>query len=327
MLSELQQESLFEPVLDFARRNLFRVQSGLKVGDVHEFLRLKDNREFSSYFYVVDEKDRLVGVVPAKSLLRENSDLYVSEIMERSPISLQAHATLLQAKRAFASNRLSSLPIVDQNSVLRGVIDRSIFRQMGLSYVPIDSCFGLLGFQLPLVARASYPAILAQRLPWLIVTIGGGILCALAVSIFSRTIESAISLCFYLPMIVGISQFVCMQSMMISSYRLMAQRVSFPQTLKWLGLEFFVAIIMGALSGLFVGCLSLTAGHEQLFHIVSYSVGCSVLLSGLIGSSLSTIFHLLDWETRIPSGPFAIAIVNLLSLICYLWIAQTLISQ
>ena len=75
------------------------------------------------YFYVVDDEDRLKGVIPAKSLLLSPPEARVDDIMLRHVIAIPAGATVLDACEFFVLHRFLAFPVVDANRRLLGAID------------------------------------------------------------------------------------------------------------------------------------------------------------------------------------------------------------
>jgi magnesium transporter len=71
-----------------------------------------------SIFYVVDEEDCLIGVIPTRRLLRARRQDKVSEVMIRPVISIPQAATVLDACEFFAIHKLFAFPVVDAEGKL-----------------------------------------------------------------------------------------------------------------------------------------------------------------------------------------------------------------
>src|SRR3989337_1668573 len=102
-----------EPVLNHIRKDFVRVVATDSVGEALARVQCSQAEGRIVYFYVVDEENRLQGVIPTRRLLLSSSDTPVAEIMERKVIALPSTATLLDACEFFTIHRLLALPVVD----------------------------------------------------------------------------------------------------------------------------------------------------------------------------------------------------------------------
>ena len=65
------------------------------------------------YFYVVDNDDRLVGVVPTRRLLASHLEQRISEVMIGPVITIPKRATVIEAYEFFVLHKLLAFPVVD----------------------------------------------------------------------------------------------------------------------------------------------------------------------------------------------------------------------
>ena len=104
------------------------------------------------YFYVVDDEDRLKGVIPAKSLLLSPPEARVADIMLRQVIAIPAGATVLDACEFFVLHRFLAFPVVDAERRLLGAIDVELYtdelHDLGRRQRPSDDLFQLIGVHL-----------------------------------------------------------------------------------------------------------------------------------------------------------------------------------
>ena len=80
-----------------------------------------------SYFYVVDDDERVQGVVPVRRLLLSPLDKRVEEIMVREVIALPKTATVLDACDFFILHRLLAFPVVDKERRILGIVDVELY--------------------------------------------------------------------------------------------------------------------------------------------------------------------------------------------------------
>lgn len=74
------------------------------------------------YFHVVDEKDKLLGVIDIKELFMAEDDDLLKNLMVEHVISLNPESTMKQAADAFMRYGFRALPVTDANGVILGVV-------------------------------------------------------------------------------------------------------------------------------------------------------------------------------------------------------------
>jgi len=86
------------------------------------FLREHHLKEHVHYLYVVDSENHLVGIVPVRDLIMHKADKKISEVMRKKIISVDESATKEDIGKLFTKYNLVSLPVVNQDNVLVGII-------------------------------------------------------------------------------------------------------------------------------------------------------------------------------------------------------------
>ena len=86
------------------------------------YQRLAKVKDVIMYLYIVDEQEKLAGVIDIKELLRANDEAFLKDIMVDKVISLTPESTLKEASEMFARYGFRALPITDENNKILGVI-------------------------------------------------------------------------------------------------------------------------------------------------------------------------------------------------------------
>ena len=89
--------------------------------EVKELLQYEDD-EFNSIF-IKDEKEEVIGVVSLKDLILNKPDVKVKEIMNEKTNSLRYDLDIDEAIEKCAKYDLMSIPVVDENEMLIGVVN------------------------------------------------------------------------------------------------------------------------------------------------------------------------------------------------------------
>jgi magnesium transporter len=78
--------------------------------------------ELLYYLYVLDDAERLNGVLSLRRVLAANPDQTVAEIMTASPISITADTSIKRLARLFFKYNFEALPVIDEEQKLQGVV-------------------------------------------------------------------------------------------------------------------------------------------------------------------------------------------------------------
>src|SRR5881397_4093906 len=114
-------------VADHARRDFPLLDADMTVGEALERIRREGIGERVIYFYAIDERKYLVGVVPTRRLLTAAPNTLLREIMVPRVITLPAEATVLEACEFFVLYKFLAFPVVDAGRRLIGIVDTDVF--------------------------------------------------------------------------------------------------------------------------------------------------------------------------------------------------------
>ncbi len=119
--SILQQQE--QKILNYATSRFLKISPDQTAGWAHEeYPRLTKGKVEIMYFYVVDEQDKLLGVLDIKELLQANDADLIKDIMITQVITLTPESTLKEASALFARYSFRAVPIVDGQYKILGVL-------------------------------------------------------------------------------------------------------------------------------------------------------------------------------------------------------------
>ena len=219
------QQRLEGPVRDHIRTNFLRLKQDWTVHDTINILRESELGDGIFYFYVIDEAERLVGVIPTRRLLISRADQLLSEIMVRRVVAIPHTATVFDACEFFVLHKFFALPVVDEQRRVIGVVDISLLTEEVLEVddtEKLEDVFEALGFHIAQLRNASPFTALRFRFPWLLATIASGMACAALSGVFARTLSEMLILAFFLPLVLGLGESVSIQSMALTIQALRA---------------------------------------------------------------------------------------------------------
>ena len=220
-----------------------------------ELLRHSQDIPDINYLYVVDDANRLTGVLPTRKLLHAPPEALVVDIMQRDPVSIPDGVTVMQAIQFFMEHKFLAYPVVDAEQRLVGVVDVTLFNRELLDVAKrrqIEDLFETLGVRVAKLAQASPFGAFRYRFPWLLATIASGSLCAVIADVFGDTLQKSIVIAFFLTLVLGLAEGMSVQSMSVTIQGLHAERLSWNSFFRNVRREGMAGVLLGIASGVLV---------------------------------------------------------------------------
>lgn len=282
------------------------------------------------YFYVVDDQDRLKGVIPTRRLLLSGPDRPLKEIMIAEVITISSHATVLDACEYFILHRLLAFPVVDEGFRLVGVIDIELYTEE-LSDLDrregSDELFQLIGVHLDALKQNSLRAAFANRFPWLLANVAGGLMAAFLTGAFELELQKAVALALFIPVVLALAESVSIQSVSLALRVLAGRKPKFIEILRKLRYELVTGFSLGMASGLVVAAVALLwLGQWPVALCILGGIAGSVTCASAIGMMMPNMVRLFNREPQVAAGPIALACTDMVTLLIYFLLARLLLA-
>lgn len=269
-----------------------------------------------SYIYIVDANGRLAGVAPLRSLLMARPQDPVHSIMVRNVTWLKTSSTLEDIAAMFQQYHFVSLPVVDDPGRLVGIVTLTAMkeaRQRGQEQV----LHGITGVD-PRERLKQTLVAARDRIPWITVTILGGLGCAFIAGIFQHTLEAIVVLGVFMPIVLALGESIGAQttSVVLSTF---AEGAGAPGELRaFLVKECLVGILAAAYSGLVVAASSLLwHGNPRLGLLIGGAVLVSVAWAAFLAVVIPGLMKRFRVNPAIASGPLVLALADFSTLLVY----------
>ncbi len=320
-----------ESVLNHLKNDFPKLLSSLTVGEALSQIHMTPISDKIVYFYVLDERGILIGVVPIRSLLSNPPDRFLIDIMIRNVITIPSSATLLEASQFFVDHKYLAFPVVDTNNIMLGVIDLTLFATEMVDITrrrEVDEVFETIGFRVASVNDKSAFMAFRYRFPWLLPTILTGSLCAILAGAFETTLAENLVITFFLTLMLGLGESVSIQSLTITIKSLSKK----PPELKWffsaLTKEFVTSLLLGIACALIVFTLVILWKHDfSAAMVISSSIILSLLIACSLGLAIPTLIHAMKLDPKIAAGPLTLAITDLCTLLFYFGLAKLFLTH
>jgi magnesium transporter len=283
--------------------------------------------EYLNYLYVIDERKKLVGVVSYKDLLLGEMQDRIEDIMFSRVVKVDVHTDQEEVAKLISRYDFVSIPVIEGDDKLMGVITVDdiidvVIQEANEDIEKLSASGKAIDFNTkPLVAAY-------RRLPWLILLLLIGLVSGSIIDGFSDTLQSAVALAFFMPMIAGMTGNTGTQSLAVVVRGLVSQDLDVKQVVKLIFRELWVGIIIGLSCALLISAIAFIWQGSLTLGIV---VGSSLLITLIIGTLAGTIIPLLLYKFNIDpavaSGPLITTINDIFSLLVYFGIASMFITK
>jgi magnesium transporter len=320
---------LSDPVTLHMRTDFAKLHAQQTIGQALAEIRANRPAGRIVYFYVVDEQDRLVGVLPTRSILLSQEDATVDGTMIRNLITLPQSATVLDACECFMLHRLLAFPVVDEQQKILGIVDVELYTDELHDLDQRETnedLFQLIGVHVSQAQQVSSWAAFRDRFPWLLANIGGGILAAFLTGMFEAELQQVVALALFIPVVLALAESVAIQSVSLSLQALHGKRPTLPMILAKLQREAMTGIMLGAACAFAVGLVATLWLRQWVLTVcVLGGIIGGVTSAALIGVAMPNVLRWLNREPQVAAGPVALALTDMVTLMCYFLIARGLL--
>ena len=322
--------NLNDPVARHMRTDVARLHVKQTVGEALAAVRESPPESRIIYFYVVDDENRLEGVVPTRRLLLNAPEKPLGEIMVRNVIAIPCTATVMEACEYFTFHRLLAFPVVDGERRIQGVVDVELYTDE-LNDIDRreehDQLFQLIGVHLTDAQQASPAIAFRSRFPWLLANIAGGILAAFLSAAFEAELKKAVALALFIPVVLALAESVSIQSVSLALQVLRGKQPTAQEILKKLRAEVVTGLFLGAASAASVAAVALVwLGQARVAACLLGGIGGGVTCAAVIGVAMPNLLRMFNREPQVAAGPIALALTDMLTLLIYFTLARWLLG-
>ena len=273
--------------------------------------------------FVTDEDRRLTGRVPLQALAIAPPDVLLESLAERA-VSVKAIDPQEEVVERFTKGRLSSLPVVDFEGRLLGVIRHDTLATTAQENAAADMQ-AMVGVSRQ--ERALSPVLFAvrKRLPWLEINLATAFLAAAVVGLFEGTIARFTALAVLLPVVAGQSGNTGAQALAVTMRGLAMREIRIGHWPRLARKEASVALLNGiavsltTAAGVFVWSRSV-----GLALVIGVSMVMSMVAAGVAGVLVPTVLTRLGQDPAQSSSIILTTVTDVFGFASFLGIATVL---
>ena len=276
---------------------------------IEELRQIAPDAETVYYVYVINTENKLVGVISLRELIIATPSAIIKDILRSNVISVPVDMDQEEVAHIVSKYNFLAVPVVDHEGALLGIItvddvidviheeaSEDLYRLAGTTDEEAET-------EEPFGARII--TSLRSRLPWLLITLLGGLISGQVLNTFSDKISAVVALSFFIPLLTGMGGNVGTQSSTVTVRAIAMGKVSSKNVFSVILREAILGLSMGTVLGLLVGIIaSLWLGMPMLGICVGLALLSNVFTAATVGTLVPIIFRKIGIDLAVASAPF-----------------------
>lgn len=282
-----------------------------------ELRRQAEDVEKVYTIYVVDDFNKLVGVLSLKRLLFASPKTKIIDLyQDKNIISVKTSDTSEEVAKVMEKYDLVSVPVVDLQYKLVGRI--TLDDVVDVIKEEADKDFQLAsGISERIESNFSIVRITRARIPWLIIAMLGGTLGAQVIAKFETGITQVPALAFFIPLITAMGGNVGVQSSAIVVQSLAKGSDQFGSIMQKLSKEALVALVQGIILSLMIFGIATFFENSLLGIVVSISLFTVIIFAAIFGTLIPLVLNHYNIDPALATGPFVTTLNDIVGLFIY----------
>lgn len=297
----------------------------MSVADALEKIRrIGMDKETIYTCYAIDPERKLEGIVSLKDLVLSPADKKIKDIMETDFIYVDTYDDQEEVADIFKKYDLLSVPVVDQENRLVGIItiddivdvieeeNTEDFHRMA-AVNPSDLEY----------LNAGVFSLAQKRITWLLFLMISATFTGYIIRHFEDALQSAVALVSFIPMLMDTGGNAGSQSATLIIRSIALGEIEFSDILKIMWKELRISIMVGSVLALinFLRIYYLEGYPMMIALIVGVTLFFVVMIAKLIGGMLPVIAKKIGLDPAIMASPMITTIVDAISLTLYFTLA------
>ena len=276
------------------------------------------------YVYVVDDDERLRGVLPLKKLITNPSVSKIKHVMKKDPIAVRDSDSIEEVTQTIEKYDLVAVPVIDSIGRLVGRI--TIDDVMDEVREQHERDYQLAsGISQDVETSDNVFTQTAARLPWLLIGMIGGLSNSIILGGFENSFVSNPKTALFIPLIGGTGGNVGIQSSAIVVQGLANNTLKegniFSQILK----ESVVSVINASTISLIVFIYNFfMLGDRAITSAVSLSLFTVVIFASIFGTIVPLLLDKMKIDPALATGPFITISNDIIGMLIYMFMVSAL---
>lgn len=305
------------------------LKKNITVKQAFDIIRVKGVDSENVYTcYITDASRRLEGFVSVRTLLVSDDDVIIEDLIEEDVIYVTTTDDQEDVARIFAKYGFLSLPVVDHEHRLVGVVtiddavdvleeEATEDMEMMAAMTPSDKPY----------LKDSVVSIAKNRVTWLLILMLTATITGFIINRFEATLTAVSGVMAFVPMLTGAGGNAGAQSSTMVIRGLSIGEVSISDYRKVFVKELGVAVLVGIVLAIvnFFRIILFNPGQEMIALTVSLSLIITIIIAKSVGGLLPLIAKKANLDPAIMASPLITTIVDTLSLLVYFFFVESIL--
>lgn len=285
------------------------------------------------YIYVVDNDEKLVGVISLRELITARDSNIVEELMSENIISVYVDEDREEAVRLVSKYDLLAIPVIDRHKKIKGIITvddiidvmeeeatEDMYKFAGSSEHEVE----LIEKINPTPREQIFSSVRA-RITWLIITLIGGLISTAIISNLDFiTNPKYAPIIFFIPVVIGMGGNIGTQSSALTVMTLSNKNLDYTNVIK----EGVVGIITGILCSIIIAVAAFIFIKDKgIVLVVSLSLFINMIVGAMIGAFMPALLKRMDVDPSIISAPLISTLLDITGVTVYFIITSLVLSK
>lgn len=269
---------------------------------------------------VVNRTDKLVGLLPIRTVLVSDPAVSVREMMITDQEAISANMPATEVARRFERNDWISAPVVDETGKLLGriTIDDVVDVIIEEADHSLTSLAGLAEEDTFATVWQSAP----RRAVWLAINLATALLASSVISLFQGTIEKVVALAVLMPVVASMGGIAGTQSLTILIRAMAMGQINDRNQLWLVGRESLIGLINGILWAAVVAITaSLWFDDFTLGLIIACAMLINLVTAGFSGAGLPLLLQRLNIDPALAGGVLVTTVTDIVGFLTFLGLA------
>lgn len=311
-----------------------KVSSGMTLAQSLDYIKEKGAYAPIYTIYVVDDQNKLLGVLSLRDIILAPATELISNVMNKSVYKVTTDTDQEEVANLLQQHDFLSIPVVDKENTLLGVV--SVDQGMDiLQEEATDDMFNQAGIaelkknetdRSQVLVDGSIWEIWKVRMPFLIITLLGGLLAGSVVGAFEETLEAVVAVAVFIPIIMDMGGNVGTQSSTVFARGVILGHIKMENIWKHLRKEVLMGLSMGVAVGAVTGIVAyFWQGIPELGLAIALALVLTMMLGTFLGFIVPYVLIKLNLDQAAGTDPIITSIKDVTGLLIYFFLVQLLL--
>lgn len=287
--------------------------------------RLEELPDHTDQLFVVDRKEKLIGVLPINILLINDPDAKVSEMMSEKMTRLHPEEKAQQATHAFERYNLVTAPVVDTNDKLLGRVTVNEVMDF-IREESENEALNLAGLREEEDLFAPVWKSIKNRWMWLAINLATAFIASRVIGVFEGSIEKLVALAALMPIIASIGGNSGNQTITMIVRALALGHLNTSNARKLFAKEIGVSAVNGLVCGSVVGLFAfLIYDNVSLSLVMTMAMTLTFLLAAILGVLVPLTLYKFGRDPATGSNVVVTAVIDSGGFFIFLGLATILL--